>query len=157
MVGCWKLFNVPGKLGIVDSLPGGEIFFHACSGPRYSSALVPVQDVPNPNPNTNTNPNPYPNPKPNKYPDIIRIEHFVRHKCGPYRKRNWHRMTNNAVKIMRSTTRFLPTVNTCNIQCIMNPYKWKIQQIHIFRVQAPKVYSGASILPGRNLVGRFRR
>ena len=25
-------------------------FFHACSGPRYSYKLVPVQDVPNPNP-----------------------------------------------------------------------------------------------------------
>ena len=42
-----------------------EIFFHSCSGPRYSSTLVPVQDVPKPNPNLNTNPNPDPNANPN--------------------------------------------------------------------------------------------
>ena len=33
------------------------IFFHACSGSRYSSALLPVQDIHNPNPNPYINPN----------------------------------------------------------------------------------------------------
>ena len=66
-----------------------DIFFQACSGPRYSNTLVPVQDVPNPNPNPyinpvqnvpnpnpltltpnpNHNPNPNPNINPNPNPD----------------------------------------------------------------------------------------
>ena len=66
-----------------------ELFFHACSGPRDSNTLVPVQDVPNPNPNPYTepvqnvpnpnpliltpnpshNPNPNPNINPNPNPD----------------------------------------------------------------------------------------